>query len=190
MKLCSEDDSGLVAHLRGVAHYRAGNLDAALQELLQACKLRQDDNSLGLDVHPEGELRGVARPPQSDDLHRGSGFFLAMIYQKKGDPVQARSWFDRSTAWMKAHEPNDRFLIVFRGEAAAPARPRPAHNRPPMTLADQVDATPFMRRQTGPPTADGATHDLSDKGVQSPIMLAHCASSTCNPVLELGLSPR
>jgi serine/threonine protein kinase/tetratricopeptide (TPR) repeat protein len=118
MKLWPED-SGLVAHLRGVAHYRAGNLDTALRELLQACAPRSDDESLGLDAHPEGELRGATGTPQPDDLHRGSGFFLAMIYHKKGDPVRARSWFDRSAAWMRAHEPNDRFLIVHRAKAAA-----------------------------------------------------------------------
>ena len=91
----SSGQSAFCWHVRGVAHYRAGYWDAAIRELEQA----------------SARLK--------DDLHLGFGLFLAMAYHRKGDHDQARAWYDRSVAWMAAHEPQDKYLLRYRAEAAA-----------------------------------------------------------------------
>jgi tetratricopeptide (TPR) repeat protein len=60
----------------GVAHYRAGNLKAAVEALTQSMKLRGG----------------------------GDGYdwlFLAMAHHRRGELREARQWFARAAAWMK-----------------------------------------------------------------------------------------
>ena len=91
----SSRQSAFCWHVRGVAHYRAGDWDAAIRELEQA----------------SARLK--------DDLHLGFGLFLAMAYHRKGDHDQAHAWYERSVAWMAAHDQQDKYLLRYRAEATA-----------------------------------------------------------------------
>jgi Flp pilus assembly protein TadD len=73
----------------GVAHYRAGDWQAAIDALNQSCQLRQ-----GGDVF--------------------DWFFLAMAYQKLGKPDEARKRYDQAVGWMVK---NSQTLAKVRQEA-------------------------------------------------------------------------
>jgi tetratricopeptide (TPR) repeat protein len=79
----------------GVAHYRAGNWDEAIQAL------RKSDQV----------MRG------RDRAH--NGFFLSMAYARRGDRALARRWQENAIGWMEKHEPDNPELRRFRDEAAA-----------------------------------------------------------------------
>ena len=94
----------------GVAHYRAGNARAAAAALEESMRLRS-----GGDAY--------------------DWLFLAMVRRRLGDPVDARRWYDRSLAWIKANAPHDQELLRFRAEAArllepeGPPAPKPGGDR-------------------------------------------------------------
>jgi eukaryotic-like serine/threonine-protein kinase len=78
----------------GVAHYRAGQLKAAVTALEQSMKLRKGGDSF-------------------------DWFFLAMSYWKLGDKGEARRWYEKAVAWMSEKQPQDGELVRFRAEASA-----------------------------------------------------------------------
>ena len=75
----------------GVAHYRNGNWQEAMDTLSASLKSRPDN---GYDL-----------------------FFLAMADWQLGNKEQARQWYDEATVWMTEHQPHSPELIRFRDEA-------------------------------------------------------------------------
>jgi hypothetical protein len=84
---------GNIWNTLGVAHYRAGDANAARSALQQSMDLRDGGDSF-------------------------DWFFLAMIHQDAEQPETARRWYDRAVTWMKAYRPGDVELLRFRAEAA------------------------------------------------------------------------
>ena len=86
-----------VAHTRagalGVAHYRAGNWDQAVEALAKS------------DEHYGGNKFSI------------NGFFLAMAHWQKGNREEAQALYQKSVAWMDEHKPEDAELKGFRNEA-------------------------------------------------------------------------
>jgi serine/threonine protein kinase/tetratricopeptide (TPR) repeat protein len=82
----------------GVAHYRAGEWDAARVAL---------EKSIAL----------YAGRPESDTLESFSTFFLAMAHARLGNGAEARRWYDRAVRWMEQTQPGDLELRRFRAEA-------------------------------------------------------------------------
>jgi tetratricopeptide (TPR) repeat protein len=76
----------------GVAHYRAGDYQAALTALQKSMELRAGGDS-------------------------GDWFFLAMAYWKRGEKEKAREWYGKAVQWMENNRPNDGELRRFRTEA-------------------------------------------------------------------------
>src|SRR5205807_2050808 len=80
-------------HTLGVAHYRAGSWQAALDALTKA----------------EGSAPGQ---------HLGfNGFFLAMAHWQLGSKDEAHKWYDRAARWSEKHKPQDEALRRVRAEA-------------------------------------------------------------------------
>jgi serine/threonine protein kinase len=78
----------------GVARYRAGDWEAAIEALERSMSLGSGGDPL-------------------------DWYFLAMAHWQRGEKEQARTWYDRSAAWMKERSSNDEELLRFRSEAAA-----------------------------------------------------------------------
>jgi WD40 repeat protein/Flp pilus assembly protein TadD len=76
----------------GVAHYRAGDWQAAIEALRKSMELRNGGD--GLDW-----------------------FFLAMAHRQRGEKERARPWYDKAVTWMEKHRPKDPELLRFRSEA-------------------------------------------------------------------------
>jgi serine/threonine protein kinase/Tfp pilus assembly protein PilF len=79
----------------GIAHYRAGNWQVAIDALTRSNDLMQGDKM------------------------SFNGFFLAMALWQLDRQNEARQWFDKSAAWMDANAKDNAELIRFRGEASA-----------------------------------------------------------------------
>jgi len=78
----------------GVAHYRAGNWQSAVDSLTKAERLEPD-------------------------RHFGfNGFFLAMACWQQGKTDEARTWFSQADQWTMKNRPTDEELRRFRAEAA------------------------------------------------------------------------
>jgi tetratricopeptide (TPR) repeat protein len=77
----------------GVALYRGGQLQAAIQTLSKSMEISKGGDSL-------------------------DWFFLAMAYWQLGEKRKAREWCDRGMQWMDKNRPQDVELRRFRGEAA------------------------------------------------------------------------
>jgi tetratricopeptide (TPR) repeat protein len=82
----------------GVAHYRAGEWDAARAAL-------------------EKSIARYAGRPERDTLESFSTFFLAMAHARLGNGAEARRWYDRAVRWMERYQPADGELRRFRAEA-------------------------------------------------------------------------
>jgi len=78
----------------GVAHYRAGNWEAAVEALNQSVELRKGGDAC-------------------------DWFFLAMAHWKLGNKEKARTRHDQAVQWMDKNKPQDEELRRFRAEAAA-----------------------------------------------------------------------
>jgi tetratricopeptide (TPR) repeat protein len=76
----------------GIAHYRAGNWKAALEELQKAMVLRGGGDC-------------------------ADWFFLALTHWQLGHQAEARQWYDKAYKWMANHHDDD--WPHFRAEAAA-----------------------------------------------------------------------
>ena len=77
----------------GVARYRAGDFNAAVEALTKSMELHAGGD--GFDW-----------------------FFLAMAHWQHGDKEQARKWYGQAIEWMDKNQPNDEELRRFRTEAA------------------------------------------------------------------------
>jgi eukaryotic-like serine/threonine-protein kinase len=77
----------------GVAHYRAGDWNAAREALEQSMGLRKGGDS-------------------------SDWFFLAMSHEKLGNKEKARQWYDKAVEWMDKKDPENAELRGFRVEAA------------------------------------------------------------------------
>jgi serine/threonine-protein kinase len=88
----AERKSGNFWNTLGVAHYRYGDVKAAIDELETAMSLRGGGDSF-------------------------DWFFLAMAHWRLGEHDKAKTWFDRAVQWLDKHRPNDDQLRRFRAEA-------------------------------------------------------------------------
>jgi serine/threonine-protein kinase len=86
--------AGIFWSTLGTAYYRAGQWKDAVAALEKSMKLQSGGDS-------------------------SQGFFLAMTYQRLGDPGKARDWYDRAVQWMDKNKPQDEELRRYRVEAAA-----------------------------------------------------------------------
>ncbi len=77
----------------GVAHYRAGDWNAAIAALQKSMELGKGGDSF-------------------------DWFFLAMAYEKLGDTQKARQWYERATVWMEKNQAKNEELGRFKAEAA------------------------------------------------------------------------
>jgi uncharacterized protein HemY len=78
----------------GLAHYRNGSWQAAVEALTKSMQLR--NGGVGSDY-----------------------FFLAMAHAQLGEKELARTWYDKAVAWMDKNKQQDEELRRFRAEAAA-----------------------------------------------------------------------
>jgi serine/threonine protein kinase/tetratricopeptide (TPR) repeat protein len=76
----------------GVAHYHAGDWNAAQTALHKSMELSKGGNSV-------------------------DWFFLAMTHWQQGDRDEARKWYDQAVAWMDQNQPENDELRRFRAEA-------------------------------------------------------------------------
>jgi tetratricopeptide (TPR) repeat protein len=86
---------GMFWNTLGVAHYRAGDWNAATAAL-----------------------------KKSDELLKGNelsvnAFFLAMAHWRLSNKPEARKWYDQAVGWMEKNKPQDEELQRFRAEAEA-----------------------------------------------------------------------
>ena len=84
--------NGAYWNTRGVTHYRAGNWKDAATALEESMRLRS-----GGDAY--------------------DWIFLAMVYSRLGASTSARTWYDRSLAWIRANSQQNDELLYFRTEA-------------------------------------------------------------------------
>jgi serine/threonine protein kinase/tetratricopeptide (TPR) repeat protein len=89
---------GYLWNTRGVAHYQAGDWDAARAALEKSMALYTN--------RPEGTTQ-----------ESFNTFFLAMTSARLGDGVAARRWYDRAVRWMERYQPDDLELRRIRAEA-------------------------------------------------------------------------
>jgi tetratricopeptide (TPR) repeat protein len=92
VQLAPENASYAVA--LGVAQYRAGHWEAAIEALEKTYKL------------------------QVGQWFNHNGFFLAMAHWQLGHKEEARRQYDKSVEWMEKYKPADEKLKRFRAEAA------------------------------------------------------------------------
>jgi tetratricopeptide (TPR) repeat protein len=86
---------GAYRNTLGVACYRAGDFQRAIDELEQSCELF---------------------------VHRNNAFntfFLAMAHWQLGNPEKAREYYAEAVAWMDEHAKDNEELLRFRAEAQA-----------------------------------------------------------------------
>ncbi len=86
-------DNGDYLNTLGVAQYRNGHWETAIEVLKKSIELKED-------------------------LSSSSGFFLAMSHWQLDEKTKARSWYDQSVEWMEKNQSNDQELHRFREEAA------------------------------------------------------------------------
>ena len=106
----------------GVAHYRAGDHEAAIQALGKSMELGSG---------------GVAC----------DWFFVAMAHWQLKHTEEARRWYDKGAAWMEKQKSNDEELLRFRAEAAellgVPLKPPAAKEKTePKPKAESGKLTP------------------------------------------------
>ena len=93
---------GHIWNTLGVAQYRAGDWDAAIDALQKSLEL-QGDNSFDF-------------------------FFLAMAHWQLGHKDEARKWYDRAVEWMEENKPDEEELRRFRAEAEELIGPSEDHH--------------------------------------------------------------
>jgi tetratricopeptide (TPR) repeat protein len=87
-----EPNNDLFVNTLGVAHYRAGDYQAAIAALEKALDLRKGGDS-------------------------NDWFFLAMAHWKMERQQDARQWYDRAVQWMMKNQPQNQELRRFWDEA-------------------------------------------------------------------------
>ncbi len=86
----------------GVAQYRAGDWDAAIDALEKSLELQSDN---GFDF-----------------------FFLAMAHWQLGEKDEVRQWYEKAVEWMEKNKPEDEELRRFRAEAEELMGPSEDHH--------------------------------------------------------------
>jgi tetratricopeptide (TPR) repeat protein len=89
-----EPKTGTYWNTLGVAQYRAGDWEAAIEALEKSMELSSNQN-------------------ESFDT-----IFLAMAHWQMGNKDEARKWYDRGVEWMEKNWPDNEELRRFRAEAA------------------------------------------------------------------------
>ena len=77
----------------GVAQYRAGNWQLAIDSLNKSMELRGGGDAF-------------------------DWFVLAMAYQRFDEPDKAQKWYEKGIAWMDKQHSDDQDLRLFRSEAS------------------------------------------------------------------------
>jgi predicted Zn-dependent protease len=90
----------------GVALYRTGRWDEAIEALAHSARLTQGGT-------PHDWL------------------FLAMAHWQKGDRAEGRAWYEKVLVWLDRNRPDDEELTRFRAEADALIQPRSSDNAMP-----------------------------------------------------------
>jgi serine/threonine protein kinase/WD40 repeat protein/Tfp pilus assembly protein PilF len=90
----AEPDDSNTWNTLGVAHYRAGDWQAARQALEKSLYLRGGD-------------------------HCVNHYFLAMVHWQLGDKEAAQSWYAQGVRWLEANAPQDQEMQGFGAETAA-----------------------------------------------------------------------
>jgi tetratricopeptide (TPR) repeat protein len=85
--------NGSIHNTLGVAQYRAGDCNAAIDALAKSMELRSGGDA-------------------------ADWFFLAMAHWQLDQKDEARMWFNKSVAWMDKNQPKNEELLRFRAEAA------------------------------------------------------------------------
>ena len=91
VKLSPKD--GTFLSTLGVAQYRAGEWQAAIEALEKSMELREGGDA-------------------------SDWFFLAMAHWQLGHKDEARKWYDKAVEWMDKNQPKNEELLRFRAEAA------------------------------------------------------------------------
>jgi tetratricopeptide (TPR) repeat protein len=119
-----EPNDGNAWNTLGVAYFRLGDWDDALNAFYRSMELRDEGDS-------------------------ADWFFLAMIHSRLGHKERAREWYDKAVQWSHRMRPGDDELYRFEVEAAqALGLPKPEKlARPPTPDGWQQRYPPF-----GPPT--------------------------------------
>ena len=86
--------SGPYLNTLGVAQYRAGEYQAAIETLTKSMDVRSGGDAF-------------------------DWFFLAMAHGQLGNPEAARQWYDKAVAWTQTNTPDNVELRRFQAEAAA-----------------------------------------------------------------------
>jgi tetratricopeptide (TPR) repeat protein len=84
---------GAIVNTLGVAQYRAGKWQDAIEALEKAMKLRKGGDAF-------------------------DWFFLAMAHWQLGHKDKARTWYEKAVEWMDKYQPKNEELLRFRNEAA------------------------------------------------------------------------
>ena len=98
-------DSGSIHATLGVAEFRAGNFDLAIEAFERSMTLRAGGDSYEF-------------------------FFLAMAHQRLGHSGEAQRWLEKGHEWMAANAPDNSELRRFRAEAEALFAERAATEQP------------------------------------------------------------
>jgi serine/threonine protein kinase len=86
-------------------------------------------NTLGVAQYRAGDVKAAAKTFEESMRLRSGGdpydwLFLAMALHQLGDRAGARSWYDRSLAWISARPASGEEILRFRDEAARILEPR------------------------------------------------------------------
>jgi WD40 repeat protein/serine/threonine protein kinase len=118
---------GNIWNTLGVARYRAGDWQPAIEALGKSIELRAGGDA-------------------------SDWFFLAMAHRQLGDKDQARTWFDKAVEWSVKNQPKNEELLHFRAEAAellGITEPRPTPDKQPPD-----DQAPNTNNPSPPTTND------------------------------------
>jgi serine/threonine protein kinase/tetratricopeptide (TPR) repeat protein len=94
MSFVLSPEDGIVWRILGVAEYRHGDWQTAVDALTKSTQVRQGGDSRDF-------------------------FFLAMAHWHQNEKEKARAWYDQAVAWLDEHKPQDEELKRFRAEAEA-----------------------------------------------------------------------
>jgi tetratricopeptide (TPR) repeat protein len=89
-----EPKNGLLWNTLGVAQYRKGDYEKAIESLAKSEEVLQDEQ------------------------YSFNGFFLAMAHWQLDHKQEAKDFFEKSIEWMDANQPTNGELLRFKAEAA------------------------------------------------------------------------
>jgi serine/threonine protein kinase/tetratricopeptide (TPR) repeat protein len=133
--LAAAPDDGSLWNTLGVAQYRAGDWNAAIESLEKSINLQNGGTAY-------------------------DWFFLAMANQRLDHKGEALMWYDKGAEWLDTHAPYDEELIRYRQEAAellGVAEPQPGGAQPAedqSEIADDATAPPPPTTNNSPMTTN------------------------------------